>query len=103
MTTESLPASDVRAPVVNRWRSMVTQENVATMVVSIIVGAAVILPLVVLLISSFLVLDEFGFDTEWGIDNYVTLFTDRVIPGAFVNTLWISTGTTITKISKKLF
>jgi len=74
---------------------MITQESVATIVVSIIVAAAVILPLLTLVVSSFQVLDVNGFDTTWGFDNYKTLFTDRVIPKAFVNTLLISTGSTV--------
>ena len=95
MSTQTISAAELSPPTASRWRSLFTQESVATLVVSLIVGAAVIVPLVVLFISSFLVLDDLGFDTEWGLDNYVTLFTDRVIPGAFLNTLWISTGTTI--------
>ena len=95
MSTRTISIPGARAPASSRWRSLVTQESVATLIVSLVVGAAVIVPLVVLFISSFLVLDDFGFDTEWGLDNYVTLFTDRVIPKAFVNTLWISSGTTI--------
>jgi iron(III) transport system permease protein len=46
-------------------------------------------------VSSFRVLDPGGFDTAWGLDNYRTLFTDRIIPKAFVNTLLISTGSTV--------
>ncbi len=93
MSTGRIPVAG--APVSSRWRSLVTQESVATLVVSVVVGAAVIVPLVVLFISSFLVLDEFGFDTEWGFENYIEMVTDRVIPGAFVNTLLISSGTTV--------
>lgn len=95
MTTQVMPGGDGRSRIGNRLRGLMTQENVATMIVSLIVGAAVIVPLVVLLVSSFLVLDPLGFDTEWGFDNYVTLFTDRVIPKAFLNTLIISTGSTV--------
>jgi len=65
------------------------------MVVSLVVAVAVILPLVTMVISSFLVLDDMGFSAHWGLDNYRQLFTDRVIPKAFVNTLLISTGSTI--------
>ena len=65
------------------------------MVVSIIVAAAVILPLLVLVVSSFQVLDAGGFDTTWGLANYTTLFTDRVIPKAFVNTLLVCAGSTV--------
>lgn len=74
---------------------MITQETVATAVVSLIVAAAVLVPLIVLVVSSFRVLDSSGFDTTWGLDNYRTLWTDRVIPKAFVNTLYISAGSTV--------
>jgi iron(III) transport system permease protein len=98
MSVQTVPSASVTvadAPVSSRWRSVVTQESVATIVVSVIVAAAVILPLLTLLVSSFRVLDSDGFDTTWGLQNYETLFTDRVIPKAFVNTLIISTGSTI--------
>ena len=95
MSTRSIPVTEGRVPTSSRWRSLITQESIATLVVTLIVGAAVIVPLVVLFISSFLVLDDFGFDTEWGLGNYREMFTDRVIPKAFVNTLLISSGTTV--------
>jgi len=79
----------------NRFRAAFTQENVATMAVALVIAVAVILPLIALVISSFLVLDDQGWDTTWGFDNYVTLFTDRVIPKAFLNTLLISSGSTV--------
>jgi iron(III) transport system permease protein len=79
----------------SRWRTLVTQESVATLVVSVIVAAAVLLPLFTLVVASFQVLDSSGFDTAWGLDNYRTLFTDRIIPKAFVNTLLISVGSTV--------
>jgi iron(III) transport system permease protein len=83
------------APAVSRWRSLLTQEAVATFVVSLIIAAAVLLPLATLVVSSFLVLDELGFSTTWGLDNYRALIYDRVIPGAVVNTLLICTGSTL--------
>jgi iron(III) transport system permease protein len=94
------PLSDAGAyandpPPASRWRSLFTQEMIATSVVSIFVAAVVILPLVVLVVSSFRVLDSSGFDTTWGLDNFRKLFTDRIIPKAFVNTLLISTGSTV--------
>jgi len=95
MSTQTLAEPTLQAPATSRWRSMVTQESMATLVVSVIVAAAVILPLFVLIVSSFQVLDSGGFDTTWGFDNYKTLFTDRIIPKAFVNTLLISSGSTI--------
>ncbi|NNE85336.1 MAG: iron ABC transporter permease [Alphaproteobacteria bacterium] len=95
MTTQSLPRTVERSLWANRLRALLTQENIITIIVSLIVGAAVILPLLTLFVSSFKVLDPLGWDTTWGFGNYVTLFTDRIIPKAFVNTLIISTGSTI--------
>src|SRR5262249_15915428 len=83
------------APLSSRWRSLVTQESVATLIVSMIVAGAVLLPLFTLIISSFQVLDAGGFETTWGLDNYRALFTDRIIPQAFVNTLLISARSTV--------
>lgn len=95
MSVEALPDKAAVAPATGRWGSIFTQESVATIVVSVVVGAAVLLPLFTLVVSSFMVLGPMGFDTTWGFDNYVTLVTDRVIPKAFVNTLLISSGSTI--------
>ncbi len=95
MSTQTLSETAPPATATSRWRSLVTQESVATVVVSVIVAAAVILPLLVLVVSSFQVLDSSGFDTTWGLDNYKTLFTDRIIPKAFVNTLLVSSGSTL--------
>jgi iron(III) transport system permease protein len=95
MSVQTVTAELARRPVTSRWRSLITQESIVTVVVSIIVAAAVILPLFTLIVSSFQVLDSGGFDTTWGLDNYKTLFTDRVIPKAFVNTLMISAGSTV--------
>jgi hypothetical protein len=69
MSTQTLAGSALRTSAASRWRSLVTQESVATVLVSIIVAAAVILPLLVLVVSSFRVLDPGGFDTTWGLDN----------------------------------
>ena len=57
MTTETLPRTVERSLWANRLRALLTQENIITIVISVIVGAAVILPLVTLFISSFKVLD----------------------------------------------
>ena len=78
-----------------RWRRLLTQETLATSLVSLVIAAAVLLPLITLVVNSFLVLDDLGFDTTWGLDNYPQIFQDRVIRKAFLNTLLISTGTTI--------
>ncbi len=95
MTTQTIPLRAERSARTNRLRALWTQENVATIVVSIIVGGAVLVPLGVLFVSSFLVLDDLGWDTTWGFGNYVTLVTDRVIPKAFLNTLLVSSGCTV--------
>ena len=98
MSTQTISASGDAAAGsqrTSRWRTLVTQESVATLVVSVIVAAAVLLPLFTLVVASFQVLDSSGFDTTWGLDNYRTLFTDRIIPKAFVNTLLISFGSTV--------
>ena len=95
MSVQTAAADLARQPVTSRWRSLITQESIVTVVVSVIVAAAVILPLFTLIVSSFQVLDSGGFDTTWGLANYKTLFTDRVIPKAFVNTLIISAGSTV--------
>jgi iron(III) transport system permease protein len=95
MSAPSITEAVIPAPATSRWRSLFTQERIVTAVVSLIVAVAVILPLIVLVISSFKVMDFNGFDSTWGLDNYRTLYTDRVIPKAFVNTLLISAGSTL--------
>ena len=95
MTTQTIPGAPEGSLWSNRLRALLTQENIITIVVSLIVGVAVVLPLITLFVSSFLVLDDLGFSTEWGFANYVTLVTDPVIPKSFVNTLIICTGSTI--------
>ena len=98
MTTETAPnivTDRSSSKMGNLIRGMFTQENILTLSVSLIVAIAVILPLMTLFVSSFLVLDESGFDTEWGLENYRLLFTDQVIPKAFLNTIWISSGSTL--------
>jgi len=96
MSTQTISTSAVSAPAQpRRWEGLFTQESIATIVVSVIVAAAVILPLLMLLIASFQVLDPMGWDTTWGFGNYRELFTDHVIPKAFVNTLIISAGSTV--------
>jgi iron(III) transport system permease protein len=95
MTMETLSPTRERSRLNNRLRSMVTQENIITAIVALIVAGAVIVPLAVLFVSSFKVLDPLGWDTVWGFGNYVEMFTDRIIPKAFVNTLIISSGSTV--------
>jgi iron(III) transport system permease protein len=95
VSVQTLSTAVTQASVSSRWRSLITQESVATLIVSLIVAAAVLLPLFTLLVSSFQVLDPDGFETTWGLDNYRALFTDRIIPKAFINTLLISAGSAI--------
>jgi iron(III) transport system permease protein len=94
VSVQTIPAAVTQERVAGRVRSLVTQESIVTLIVCAIVAVAVLLPLFTLVISSFQVLDAGGFDTSWGLDNYRALFTDRVIPKAFVNTLLISAGAT---------
>ena len=95
MSSISLPRTTSWAPLASRLRAMLTQETIATLVVSVIVGAAVLLPLFTLIVSSFQVMDADGFDTTWGFANYTSVLNDRVIRQAFINTLLISSGTTV--------
>jgi iron(III) transport system permease protein len=95
MSTLSLPRRISWTPLSDRLRSLATQESIATIIVSIIVAAAVLLPLFTLVVASFQVMDASGFSTTWGLDNYTALFNDRVIHKAFINTLLISSGSTI--------
>jgi iron(III) transport system permease protein len=94
VSVQTIPAAVTQERVAGRVRSLVTQESIVTLIVCAIVAVSVLLPLFTLVISSFQVLDAGGFDTSWGLDNYRALFTDRVIPKAFVNTLLISAGAT---------
>ena len=96
MRTEVTLGSFGRAPAAaRRWRGLVTQESMITLAASAIVAAAVLLPLGALILNSFRVLDALGFDTHWGLDNYRAMVGDRIIRKAFLNTLLISTGSTL--------
>ena len=96
MTTEAArPELNLSQQRQSWWRSLFSQENIATTIVSLIVGLAVILPIISLIVSSFLVLDDLGFDTEWGLQNYRDIFEGRIIRKALINTALISTGCTI--------
>jgi iron(III) transport system permease protein len=94
MATQSLPGGYEFA-----WRTrlgaLFSQENLITGLVSLAVAAAVLLPIGALVISSFLVLDDLGFGTEWGFGNYREMFRGHVIRKAFVNTLIVSSGATL--------
>ncbi|MBI3129200.1 MAG: iron ABC transporter permease [Candidatus Tectomicrobia bacterium] len=94
MATETITRyAEMEKP--GRWRSLLTQETLVTTIASLVVGAAVILPLGALVLNSFRVLDDSGFGTAWGLDNYQALFHDRIIFKAFLNTIYICVGTTI--------
>ncbi len=95
MSSISLPRTISWAPLKGRLRGLLTQEAIATLVVSVIVAAAVLLPLFTMIVASFQVMDADGFDTTWGVGNYVSVLNDRVIRQAFINTLLISSGTTV--------
>ena len=95
MTSETYDTDPRPSRMSNRFRALWTQENVITIIVSAIVAIAVVLPLITLVVSSFLVLDDLGFSTEWSFGNYVTIVTDPIIPKAFLNTLIICSGCTV--------
>ena len=76
-------------------RNLFQAENLTTAIVSIIVTVLVVTPLIALVVGSFLVLDDLGFGTEWGLENYQEMFQDPVIRRAFFNTLFVSTGATL--------
>ncbi|MBI3128728.1 MAG: iron ABC transporter permease [Candidatus Tectomicrobia bacterium] len=78
-----------------RWRGLLRPETAITSLVSLFVTAMVVLPLASLVVNSFLVPDELGFDTEWGFGNYREMVRGHVIRRAFLNTLVISSGTTL--------
>jgi hypothetical protein len=66
MSTDASAATSKQTRLSNRLRAGITQESIATAAVSLIVGVAVILPLFMLFVGSFLMLDDSGFDTAWG-------------------------------------
>ncbi|MEK6712381.1 MAG: iron ABC transporter permease [Nitrospinota bacterium] len=79
----------------SRWRAYLSQENLITAVASLLVALTVILPLFALVMNSFLVMDSSGFGAEWGFANYRTMFKNRVIFKAFLNTIYICVGSTL--------
>lgn len=94
MTIRALPEK-AAIPQPARWASLVTQENLITSFVGLMVAAAVFLPLIALIVSSFRVLDVLGFGSEWGLGNYREMARVSIIRAAFLNTFAISTGATI--------
>src|SRR3990170_7090351 len=95
MRTEAALGTLEAAPAAGRWRSLITQESVSTVVASVVIAAIVLLPLATMVVSSFRVMDGFGFSSHWGLDNYRAMVEDRLIFKAFINTLLISTGSTL--------
>ncbi len=94
MTIKALPEK-AGIPQPARWASLATQENLITSFVGLMVAAAVFLPLIALIVSSFRVLDVLGFSSEWGLGNYREMARVPVIRAAFLNTFAISTGATL--------
>ena len=92
MTTLSTTQAAAR---LQGWRNLLTVETVTNTAVSLLVAAMVLLPLLALVVSSFLVLDDLGFGTEWGLANYREMFQGHVIRKALLNTLFVSTGSTM--------
>jgi iron(III) transport system permease protein len=95
MSTEAIAPSTAHNITRSRLRNLCTQESVITFAAAVVIGIVVLLPLGTLIVSSFLVLDDMGFDAQWGLKNYQLMFTDRLIGQAFVNTLLISSGATV--------
>ena len=56
-----MPLETAAPPQTTRWGSLLTQENLVTSLAAVIVAAAVFLPLIALIVSSFRVQDELGF------------------------------------------
>ena len=94
MTTLSTPEAAVRARL-QGWRTLLTPETVTNTAVSALVMAMVLLPLLALVVSSFLVLDDLGFGADWGLANYREMFEGHVVRKAFLNTLFVSAGSTV--------
>lgn len=79
-----------------RLQRLLVQENVISLLFSLLVAILVVTPILVLIFSSFLVQDKVGgFDAEWGFGNFIELFQDKYLRRAFFNTLVISTGSTL--------
>jgi iron(III) transport system permease protein len=94
MPPETTLGSAQAATTTSRWRSVIHQESVITLLAGVLVAVVVLLPLITMVVSSFRVHDEMGFDTTWGLKNYRILFTDRLIGNAFFNTIVICIGAT---------
>jgi len=95
MSTEAIRVGSAAIARSARWKSLVTQENLITSVVAVIIAAAVFLPLFALVASSFRVLDGLGFSSHWSFGNYQEIIHHPKLRDAFFNTLVIATGATL--------
>jgi iron(III) transport system permease protein len=95
MPTKAIPLETAAPPQTTRWASLFTQENFVTSLAAVIVAAAVFLPLIALIVSSFRVQDELGFGATWGLGNYKLMVEHPPLRDAFFNTIVIATGATI--------
>jgi iron(III) transport system permease protein len=89
------PSGEAGIGRMGRWAGLLTQETVITSVVVFVVAAAVVIPLLALVVNSFLVLDDLGFGTQWGLANYREMVRGEVVPQALLNTLLVSAGATL--------
>ena len=94
MATKAIPLAAAAPPQTTRWGSLFTQETLVTSFAAVIVAAAVFLPLIALVVSSFRVQDELGFGATWGLGNYRLMVQQAPLREAFFNTIAIATGAT---------
>jgi iron(III) transport system permease protein len=94
VATKAIPLETAAPPQTTRWGSLFTQENLVTSLAAVIVAAAVFLPLIALIVSSFRVQDELGFGATWGLGNYKLMVEHAPLREAFFNTIAIATGAT---------
>ena len=96
MATKAIPLETASPPQqTTRWGSLFTQENFVTSLAAVFVAAAVFLPLIALIVSSFQVQDELGFSATWGLGNYKLMVEHAPLREAFFNTIAIATGATV--------
>jgi iron(III) transport system permease protein len=88
-------APPIAVAAVRRRLSALGQEAWITSVVGLAVGAMVLVPILVLVYSSFREADRFGFSSTWSLANYRRFIEDIRLWRAFLNTLVISTGVTL--------
>jgi iron(III) transport system permease protein len=96
VATKAIPLETASPPQqTTRWGSLFTQENFVTSLAAVFVAAAVFLPLIALIVSSFQVQDELGFSATWGLGNYKLMVEHAPLREAFFNTIAIATGATV--------